>query len=60
MVITDAGQIFAHFPQPTHLEESTSALMPLYMEMALRGHMSSQLPQATHSLDIIASFLLAK
>lgn len=60
MLITDAGQTFAHLPQPTHFEASTSALMPLYMEIALRGHMPSQLPQATHSLDIIASFLLAK
>lgn len=54
--MTDAGHAFWHFAHPTHLFRSTFAYKPLKTEIAFRGHVFSQQPQATHSLDTTATF----
>ena len=38
-----------HLAQPTHLTESTSAEIPLYISIASTGQTFTQAPQATHS-----------
>lgn len=47
--ITLAGHSFAHFPQPTHLVISTSAMIPFIILIAPIGQTLMQQPQATQS-----------
>ena len=50
--IIDAGHSLRHRPQPTHLDASTIAYIPLYMLTADTGHAFAQQSQATHSFFV--------
>lgn len=49
MYIAEAGHAVTHLVQPIHLSVSTSAVIPLYIIIALTGHALTQAPQATQS-----------
>jgi hypothetical protein len=59
ILITEAGQTFAHFPHPTHLFSSIMAKLPLKILTASSGHTAAQQPQATQALWSIVTFFFA-
>jgi hypothetical protein len=53
--MSPAGQTLAHFPQPTHLSESTAAQTPRNTRIAALGQAPSHEPQATQFRPIIVA-----